>query len=69
MARKVGMDEATAAAIAALDEHWDGRGYPAGVAGEQIPLLGRILCIAQTAEVFWQLGGVGAVCEVARARP
>ena len=68
VARKVGMDEATAEAIAALDEHWDGRGYPAGVAGDEIPLLGRILCIAQTAEVFWQLGGAGAVSEVARAR-
>jgi HD-GYP domain-containing protein (c-di-GMP phosphodiesterase class II) len=68
VARKVGMDEATAQAIAALDEHWDGRGYPVGVAGDEIPLLGRILCLAQTAEVFWQLGGVGAVCEVARGR-
>jgi hypothetical protein len=38
VARKVGMDEATAEAIAALDEHWDGRGYPAGVAGEADPL-------------------------------
>src|SRR3954451_10723591 len=27
VARKVGMDEATAEAIGALDEHWDGRGY------------------------------------------
>jgi HD-GYP domain-containing protein (c-di-GMP phosphodiesterase class II) len=68
VARKVGMDEGTAEAIAALDEHWDGRGYPAGVAGDEIPLLGRILCLAQTAEVFWQLGGVGAVCDVARGR-
>jgi HD domain len=68
VARNVGMDEATAEAIAALDEHWDGRGYPAGLAGEQIPLLGRILCLAQTAEVFWQLGGAAAACQVARAR-
>ena len=68
VARNVGMDDATAEAIAALDEHWDGRGYPAGAAGEQIPLLGRILCLAQTADVFWQLGGADAACEVARAR-
>ena len=68
VARKVGMDEATAEAIAALDEHWDGRGYPRGLRGEEIPPLGRILCLAQTAEVFWQLGGAGAVCHVARAR-
>jgi HD-GYP domain-containing protein (c-di-GMP phosphodiesterase class II) len=68
VARKVGMGEATAEAIAALDEHWDGRGYPIGVAGDQIPLLGRVLCLAQTAEVFWQLGGADAACEVARGR-
>jgi HD-GYP domain-containing protein (c-di-GMP phosphodiesterase class II) len=68
VARKVGMNEATAQAIAALDEHWDGRGYPAGVAGEEIPLLGRILCLAQTAEVFWQLGGADGACQVARTR-
>jgi HD-GYP domain-containing protein (c-di-GMP phosphodiesterase class II) len=68
VARKVGMGEATAEAIGALDEHWDGRGYPAGSAGEQIPLLGRILCLAQTAEVFWQLGGVDGACAVGRGR-
>jgi HD-GYP domain-containing protein (c-di-GMP phosphodiesterase class II) len=68
VARKVGMGEATAEAIAALDEHWDGRGYPVGVAGEEIPLLGRILCLAQTAEVFWQLGGADGACAVARGR-
>jgi HD-GYP domain-containing protein (c-di-GMP phosphodiesterase class II) len=26
-------------------EHWDGRGYPAGLAGEEIPLAGRICAI------------------------
>lgn len=27
-------------------EHWDGGGYPDGLAGEQIPLTARILCVA-----------------------
>ena len=27
-------------------ERWDGRGYPAKLAGENIPLAGRILCLA-----------------------
>lgn len=29
-------------------ERWDGRGYPAGLAGENIPELGRILALADT---------------------
>jgi diguanylate cyclase (GGDEF)-like protein/putative nucleotidyltransferase with HDIG domain len=27
-------------------ERWDGRGYPAGLAGDEIPLTARILCVA-----------------------
>jgi HD-GYP domain-containing protein (c-di-GMP phosphodiesterase class II) len=27
-------------------EHWDGTGYPDALAGEQIPLSARVLCIA-----------------------
>jgi putative nucleotidyltransferase with HDIG domain len=27
-------------------EHWDGTGYPDGLAGEEIPLVARVLCIA-----------------------
>jgi putative nucleotidyltransferase with HDIG domain len=27
-------------------ERYDGKGYPAGLAGEQIPLMGRIICLA-----------------------
>jgi hypothetical protein len=40
----LGFERATAEAIRALDEHWDGRGQPHGLRGEEIPLLGRILC-------------------------
>ncbi|WP_158089429.1 HD-GYP domain-containing protein [Magnetofaba australis] len=29
-------------------ERWDGRGYPDGLKGEEIPLLARIVCIADT---------------------
>ncbi|HLK54949.1 MAG TPA: HD domain-containing phosphohydrolase [Chthonomonadaceae bacterium] len=33
-------------AVANHHERWDGKGYPRGLAGEQIPLLGRIMAIA-----------------------
>lgn len=37
----------TARQIAATHhEHWDGRGYPHGLAGEQIPIAGRIVAVA-----------------------
>src|SRR4051794_39437189 len=52
IARLLGFTEATAEAIRALDEHWDGHGQPRGLRGAEIPLLGRVLCLAQTAEVF-----------------
>ena len=27
-------------------ERYDGKGYPAGLAGEDIPMMGRIICLA-----------------------
>ena len=54
----LGFEAETAEAIRALDEHWDGCGQPRGLRGEEIPLLGRILCLAQTAEIFHAAGGV-----------
>ena len=38
--------KAVQAAVASHHEHFDGRGYPGGMSGDEIPLLGRILAIA-----------------------
>jgi HD-GYP domain-containing protein (c-di-GMP phosphodiesterase class II) len=64
----LGFGAATAEAIRALDEHWDGQGQPVGLRGEEIPLLGRILCLAQTAEIFYAAGGVTAAWTMANRR-
>jgi putative nucleotidyltransferase with HDIG domain len=66
--RAIGLDEVAARAIMDLDEHWDGGGYPAGIRGEDISLAGRVLCLAQTAEVYWQRGGAHQACRIARER-
>jgi HD-GYP domain-containing protein (c-di-GMP phosphodiesterase class II) len=58
IARMLELPPATQDAIRALDEHWDGCGQPAGLRGEQIPLLGRIVCMAQTVEVFVRAVGL-----------
>ena len=64
----LGLGAGTAEAIRALDEHWDGGGAPRALRGDEIPLLGRILCLAQTAEIFHAAGGVKAAWRVARRR-
>jgi putative nucleotidyltransferase with HDIG domain len=68
IARMLFLSEETAAAIRCLDEHWDGRGMPDGLRGEEIPRAARILCFAQTIEVFHNAGGVKAARKVAKRR-
>lgn len=60
--------DATVVAMASADEHWDGRGKPAGQRGEEISLLGRVVGLAQTAEIFFAAGGPQAAADVARRR-
>jgi HD-GYP domain-containing protein (c-di-GMP phosphodiesterase class II) len=68
IARQIGLGEETAQAILTLDEHWDGGGDPAGLRGEDIPVLGRILCLSQSAEIAWQRGGPDAAIAVGQLR-
>jgi putative nucleotidyltransferase with HDIG domain len=68
IARLLQLPEATARAIYDLDEHWDGRGNPCGIKGQEISLLGRICCLAQTVEVFYSAYGLEAALDVADQR-
>jgi len=68
IARKLGFSSDVASAIHGLDEHWDGKGSPYGNKGSDIPLLARILCIAQTMEVFVVAFGVPQTYEMIRTR-
>jgi putative nucleotidyltransferase with HDIG domain len=68
IARMVGLDEPAVQAIRTVNEHWDGGGVPEGLAGDAIPLLGRLMCLAQTVEVEVTQGGVRHAVEVCRAR-
>jgi putative nucleotidyltransferase with HDIG domain len=68
VARMVDAGEEAAQAIRALDEHWDGSGHPSGLVGDEIPLLGRIMCLAQTVEVFHAAGDASFACAMARSR-
>jgi HD-GYP domain-containing protein (c-di-GMP phosphodiesterase class II) len=65
---RLGFSPQVAAALGALDEHWDGHGHPRGLRGLEIPLLARIMGLAQTLEVFAALEGPRAALDVARER-
>src|SRR5688572_24511466 len=68
IARRLGFPEGTALAIQSLDEHWNGKGHPQGLAGEAIPRASRIMNLAQTIEVFLAKSDRGAADDVLRAR-
>ena len=46
LVRAVVSDANVLAAVAHHHERWDGRGYPQGLAGSAVPLLGRIMIVA-----------------------
>ena len=64
----LGLSEATASAIRTMDEHWDGGGQPAGLRGDDIPVLGRIIGMAQVFEIFAQERGPAAAFQVLQTR-
>jgi putative nucleotidyltransferase with HDIG domain len=65
---QLGFDEEVAAGIRCLDEHWNGRGKPARLAGSAIPLASRIALLAQVVEVFHSAEGRGPVVDEVRGR-
>ncbi len=68
IAQALGFSKATAHAIRSMDEHWDGGGYPEGRKGQAIPVLARIIGVAQVAEIFAEQDGPEAALAVVRAR-
>lgn len=68
IARQLRFGDRVAEGIASLDEHWNGRGRPAGLAGDAIPLLSRIALLAQVVDVFQVTGGPPAAMNEARER-
>ena len=68
LARLMGLPEATAEGILNLDEHWDGQGNPVGLRRTEIPVLSRIMLLAQTLEVFFASQNAETAHEVVKQR-
>ncbi len=62
LAARLGMDEAVGHALAHAYERWDGKGYPAGLAGEEVPVAIRVVTVARDVELWAHPAGwAGAV--------
>jgi putative nucleotidyltransferase with HDIG domain len=68
ISRMLALPRGTSEAIAAIDEHWDGNGLPHGLRGSGIPMLARIVCLAQTVEVFADGFDLATAYDVAHQR-
>ena len=68
IARTLGFSPATAQAVRCMDEHWDGGGYPDGLKKQDIPILGRIVGLAQVVEIFASDKGPAQAVTVAKQR-
>jgi len=68
IARLLRFSEDIAAGIYNLDEHWNGQGKPAGLAGETIPVYARIALLSQVIDVFHTADGMDAALAEVRNR-
>ncbi|HEU4451303.1 MAG TPA: HD domain-containing phosphohydrolase [Gaiellaceae bacterium] len=56
LARRAGLAEPVVEALAHAYERWDGRGFPARLEGEAIPLAVRVVVVARDAELAARVG-------------
>ena len=68
LAERLGLDGSVSDALAHAFERWDGKGQPAGLAGEEVPVAVRVVAAARDAELFARRMGWPATVEVLSRR-
>ncbi|HET8758408.1 MAG TPA: HD domain-containing phosphohydrolase [Solirubrobacteraceae bacterium] len=68
LAERLGLPEDVQDSLLQAFERWDGKGFPAGAAGEEIGRPARVVALARDAEVFHRTGGLAAAVGVVRRR-
>jgi HD-GYP domain-containing protein (c-di-GMP phosphodiesterase class II) len=68
LAEQLGLPEEVGESLRRAYEFWDGKGWPNGLSGEEIPLAARIATLAEYAEVAHRAGGPPAAMALARRR-
>ena len=68
LASRLGLGDAVCRALAHAFERWDGKGHPAGLAGEEVPVAVRVVAVARDAELWARRAGWPATAEVLARR-
>jgi HD-GYP domain-containing protein (c-di-GMP phosphodiesterase class II) len=68
LAQRLGLSPGVRAGVEQTYARWDGKGWPAGLAGEEVALSARLTHVAEACEVFQRLGGVDGAVEMVQAR-
>lgn len=68
LARRLGLGPAVRRGLAHAFERWDGRGLPAGLAGEEIELSSQIVSLARDVELLHRLGQPDEVDTIVQRR-
>jgi HD-GYP domain-containing protein (c-di-GMP phosphodiesterase class II)/DNA-binding CsgD family transcriptional regulator len=66
LARRLGLEDTVIIALGHAYERWDGKGYPEGLGGEEIPFEIRVAVVARDADLFARQGA--DVAEIMRQR-
>jgi HD-GYP domain-containing protein (c-di-GMP phosphodiesterase class II) len=68
LAGRVGLGDTVCESLAHAFERWDGKGHPAGLAGDDVPVAIRIVSAARDAELFARRAGWPAAADVLARR-
>ena len=64
LADRLGMAETVCHSLAHAYERWDGKGYPAGLSGDEVPVAVRIVTVARDAELWTRQAGWATAVDV-----
>jgi HD-GYP domain-containing protein (c-di-GMP phosphodiesterase class II) len=68
LAEQLGLSDEVLAAMGTAYEQWDGRGWPDGLQGDDVPMASRLAQLAEFVEVAHRVGGVEGTRKLARKR-
>ena len=68
LAARMGLPADVVRGVAHAYERWDGKGLPAGLAGDQVPLATRIAIVARDVDITYARSGIGDVRRVLEHR-